>query len=266
MSGYVKMSRGWLDDEMFADAAYSERDVFIWMICEARYEDGRVSVNGRPMPVSRGQFYASIRFMAEKFKWSKDRVTRHLKRLEAWGKIRTDTRTGQYLITVCNYSRYQDRKDTPKDSNKDGYEDGDKDTPKDKQEEIQEIQEKKEEGGAPASDPAFEKFWEAYPRQRRGSKEKARKAYLRALSRASPEEIHAACEAYAASDEVRRGFAKGCEAWLNDDRWTVDYAAKQGGNDGRSKNGNHGNQAALGGKSERARRAAYAGLGLTPDE
>ena len=28
--------------------------------------------------------------------------------------------------------------------------------------------------------------------------------------------------AYAASNEVRRGFAKGAAAWLNDDRWATD--------------------------------------------
>lgn len=265
MSGYVKMSRGWLDDEMFQDAPYSERDAWAWMICEANWQDGRVSVNGRPVTIKRGQFCSSFRFMSRKFKWSPNKVIRFIERLKEWGVIKTSTEHGENLITICNYSKYQDKKNSDGTENETPPEQH-RNTGEYKLEENQEIQEKKEEGGAPANDPAFEKFWEAYPRQRRGSKEKARKAYLRALSRASPEEIHAACEAYAASDEVRRGFAKGCEAWLNDDRWTVDYSAKQGGNDGRSKNGNHGNQATLGGKSERARRAAYAGLGLTPDE
>ncbi|MGI9345551.1 MAG: hypothetical protein ACR2PW_04720 [Gammaproteobacteria bacterium] len=33
-----------------------------------------------------------------------------------------------------------------------------------------------------------------------------------------------AVRSYAASAEVAQGYAKGAEAWLNDDRWRVDYS------------------------------------------
>jgi hypothetical protein len=82
----------------------------------------------------------------------------------------------------------------------------------------------------------FETFWEIYPRQRRGSKDKARKAWQRACRRSPPTEIIEGTRAYAASDEVARGFAKGAEAWLNDDRWTHDYS-KQGEKNGKSNHG-----------------------------
>jgi hypothetical protein len=66
----------------------------------------------------------------------------------------------------------------------------------------------------------FLKFWEAYPRQRRGNKDKAFQAWSNACERAKPEEILSGLNAYARSDEVAKGFAKGAQAWLNDDRWT----------------------------------------------
>jgi uncharacterized protein YdaU (DUF1376 family) len=72
----------------------------------------------------------------------------------------------------------------------------------------------------------FEEMWVIFPRQRRGSKDKAKIAYKVAVGRASPEEIYSGVLAYASSDEVARGFAKGCAAWLNDDRWTSDYSVK----------------------------------------
>jgi hypothetical protein len=72
----------------------------------------------------------------------------------------------------------------------------------------------------------FDKFWILFPRQRRGNREKVYKTFQRAIARASPEEIIAATERYAASDEVQRGYAKGAEAWLNDDRWTFDYTVQ----------------------------------------
>lgn len=235
---FYKMERGWLDSPMWGEEAYSKREAFEWMIGEAAWDDNKVVAmpNGKPLRLKRGQVYASIRFMARKFQWSENKVIRYLEFLAVWGAIETQTNTGQTVITICNYSKYQDGGNTgeyrDEHANGNALGDADGNTGEYKQQETQETLRKKEEGnaGAFASDPAFEKFWEIYPRQRRGSKEKARKAYVRALSRASPDEIHAACEAYAASDEVARGFAKGCEAWLNDDRWTVDYTQKGTGN------------------------------------
>lgn len=73
---------------------------------------------------------------------------------------------------------------------------------------------------------SFEEFWTNYPNQRKGSKQKTFKAYLKAIERDSPMNILAGCMSYAISDEVERGFAKGAEAWLNDDRWLNNYNMK----------------------------------------
>lgn len=74
----------------------------------------------------------------------------------------------------------------------------------------------------------FEEFWELYPRQRRGNKQKAYKAYIRVIKekRATSENLLIAVNKYSNSDEVKRGFAKGCEAWLNDDRFNTNYDVK----------------------------------------
>ena len=65
----------------------------------------------------------------------------------------------------------------------------------------------------------FESFWDNFPRQRRGSRDKAFTAYQIALTRTTEEKLHAAVIRYSASSDVQRGFAKGAAAWLNDDRW-----------------------------------------------
>lgn len=68
-------------------------------------------------------------------------------------------------------------------------------------------------------------FWEKFPRQRRGNKNGAWKAWKKALreNRATEEEIINGVSRYADSDEVARGYAKGAAAWLNDDRWGNSY-------------------------------------------
>lgn len=72
----------------------------------------------------------------------------------------------------------------------------------------------------------FSEFWEIFPRQRRGNKEKARRAYKRATDRDSEGNILEGLKKYCESDEVANGYGKGAEAWLNDDRWKNDYSTK----------------------------------------
>ncbi len=69
----------------------------------------------------------------------------------------------------------------------------------------------------------FPVFWKHFPTQRKGSRSKALTAYRAAIKRDSEASIIKGLMGYLRSDEVARGFAKGAAAWLNDDRWTIDY-------------------------------------------
>ena len=71
----------------------------------------------------------------------------------------------------------------------------------------------------PQKEVMFEQFWAAYPKQRAGAKDKALSALV------------SKAQEYAQSNEVARGYAKGAQAWLNDDRFLQDYKpAAAGGN------------------------------------
>lgn len=74
----------------------------------------------------------------------------------------------------------------------------------------------------------FEEFWKTYPKQRAGSKEKAYKAYCKVIQqkKITVDKLQEVCAKYAHSDEVKRGFAKGCAAWLNDERFNTEYTVK----------------------------------------
>lgn len=67
----------------------------------------------------------------------------------------------------------------------------------------------------------FEEFWKEYPKQRAGSKEKAYTSYCKAIdkNKITTEKLLEVVKRYAVSKEVREGYAKGCAAWLNDDRF-----------------------------------------------
>lgn len=71
----------------------------------------------------------------------------------------------------------------------------------------------------------FELFWSLYPNQRKGNKDKANNAYCRVLkeNRCTKEKLLESVKKYSVSKTVKDGYAKGCEAWLNDDRFNWHY-------------------------------------------
>ena len=90
---------------------------------------------------------------------------------------------------------------------------------------INTLEEKETKGVVGEKEP-FDEFWAVYPKQRIGNKDKARAAFVQAVKRTgkTPQEITDKAAEYAASEEVARGFAKGAQAWLNDDRFLRNYA------------------------------------------
>lgn len=76
-----------------------------------------------------------------------------------------------------------------------------------------------------AEQTKFEEFWRLYPKQRAGSKSKALQSYIKVLreKRATEEKLLTSVVKYANSIEVSKGYAKGCQAWLNDDRFNNEY-------------------------------------------
>lgn len=98
-------------------------------------------------------------------------------------------------------------------------------TLEEKEKESEQEQEITEKGVVGEKEP-FADFWAVYPKQRIGNKDKARAAFVQAVKRTgkTPQEITDKAAEYAASEEVARGFAKGAQAWLNDDRFLRNYA------------------------------------------
>lgn len=121
MSGFFFMHRGWMENELFDGEPYCERSAWCWLIENAAWKETKVRVKGETIPLERGQLCFSQRFMAQKWGWSKSRVDRFLKRLNAEKMISICSKSGatagqgtgqgQSIVTVCNYRHYQDKRD-----------------------------------------------------------------------------------------------------------------------------------------------------------
>lgn len=115
--GYYTMARGWQEAEIFGNDEYSTRDAWVWLIEAAAWKPAKARIKGQTIELQRGQLCFSQRFMADKWRWSKSRVDRFLKRLVAESMISSCAKTGataghpagqgQAIITICNYDKYQ---------------------------------------------------------------------------------------------------------------------------------------------------------------
>lgn len=118
MSGfYVK--RGYRNHPLFSGEKYTRAEAWLWLIENAAWKDQKVNIGGKTIIINRGQLSYSFRFMAEAWEWSIAKVQRFTTRLKTDTMIDTHTDTGQIIITICNYNKYQTRKsksDTPSDT------------------------------------------------------------------------------------------------------------------------------------------------------
>lgn len=231
MSWYA-MKRGWMDSPVFADEPYTEREAWEWIISEASYDGKKkFNISGFPEQLPMGCLSFSYSFLAKAWKWNKAKVCRVLKRYEEWGMIETEMKRQQSVVKVLNYTKYQPNKNDIETVN-DTEVKRKTERKCNKHKEVKEVEEVKEDITpiSPLKEmECFEDFWIMFPRQRRGNKEKAEIAYRKAIkeNRATEKEIIDGVRKYQGSDEVQRGYAKGAAAWLNDDRWSVDYTVTQ---------------------------------------
>lgn len=106
-AGFVKAYRTRFNHELFRNEKWCRGFAWDWMVAEAAWKEHRVSINGKTVTLRRGQFTSSFRYMAERFDWSKSSVERFINRLKTDAMIGTATETGQLVISICNYEKYQ---------------------------------------------------------------------------------------------------------------------------------------------------------------
>lgn len=111
----------WMSNEPF-----DVRSAWIDLLLSCNHHDKKIMFDGKPFVITRGQYMTSIRKLSEKWGWSKDRVTRYLNVLEQENMIRRDSDSRRTVLTIVNYSVYQDLTDTNKDTDKDTGKDTDK--------------------------------------------------------------------------------------------------------------------------------------------
>jgi hypothetical protein len=110
--GYVLIARGLLTHPRFKPRGpLTQFEAWYWLIESAAYAPHDVTItsgrNRLTVCLEPGQLTYSIRYLAAAWRWSDKRVQRFLGALQLDRSVTTQTTTGQTVITLCNWAKYQ---------------------------------------------------------------------------------------------------------------------------------------------------------------
>jgi hypothetical protein len=225
--GYYRMRRGWTENRLFRGEPFCRAAAWCWLIGEAVHAGRELEVAGRTIVLQRGQLSHSLRFLAAAWSWEIGRVQRFTSALATDSMIDIATDSGQMVITICNYDKYQLRPTEPiqgsiqlpiqeeaatrfknqKDSSSGS---------KEPSEGSLRSQRAREPAASARILADFAEWWGAYPHQ--VGKPAAARAYAAALARAGPAEMLGGLRRYVAAKPPDRQWLNPA-TFLNQDRW-----------------------------------------------
>jgi len=130
--GWIKLHRKIQDNMLWNDSeSFDRRSAWIDLIMMANVKDKEIMYRGQCIKIKRGQVYTSVRKLAARWHWSRDKVNRFIKTLIKAHMIEKDNRTqSATLLTLVKYDDFQSRTDSNKATNKSTHKDSDKATDK----------------------------------------------------------------------------------------------------------------------------------------
>lgn len=239
-AGWISIDRALLDHNIVGLLKHNgstNHKVFVfwvWLLCNARFEDGEILANGKMVKVARGQYYGSLRFMSDKTGLSVKEIRNILKVLKMGTAINVEKGTGQTMITILKYNDYQrlDRKKGTgkKDDRGTGraqqghskgtkYNKGNKDNNKEADLFEEEIEVKK-------TIKHFDDFWEIYP-AKKGKLEAHRKYKIAVRDHTTEDLILKAVRKYA-EKVTGTNYIKNPSTWLHQGCYEDEYDNSDG--------------------------------------
>lgn len=116
--GWILLYRSIRDSWIWESKPFDPARAWIDLILDANHDDGKVFTGRSLIKIKRGQDLVSVRSLAERWGWNKDKVANFLHLLESDNMIRLNSTAGKTLLTIVNYGNFQNRSDTSKDKNK----------------------------------------------------------------------------------------------------------------------------------------------------
>lgn len=105
--GYIKLFRKLLDNPKWTAEPFSRAQAWIDLLFLANYKDSYFRVRGIKVEIPRGCLGHSLSTLADRWKWSKNKVIRYLNELEMDTQIEQQKDNLTTRIKIINYDLYQ---------------------------------------------------------------------------------------------------------------------------------------------------------------
>lgn len=108
-NAYLPLKRRYFKHWIWTDPeAFCKRAAWLDLMQMARFDPapGKQVINGQLVVYQRGQIPASQRYLAQRWKWSKTKVSNFINRLKEEGMIEAQDAGGTTIITLLNYDKH----------------------------------------------------------------------------------------------------------------------------------------------------------------
>lgn len=106
-NGYIYLQRKIQDCWIWQNEVFSRGQAWIDLLLLAEWKDRKKRIGNDLVTVKRGSFHLSILILADRWKWSRNRVRRFLAILEEDGMITTERTPYGTTVTIVKYEDYQ---------------------------------------------------------------------------------------------------------------------------------------------------------------
>ena len=107
MEGWISIHRKITENPMYFSESFTRMQAWIDMLIITNHTEGYFYVRGNKVIVNRGQIGFGSTKLAERWRWSRGKVTRFLNELEKEGQIVQQKNNVTSLISIVNYDSYQ---------------------------------------------------------------------------------------------------------------------------------------------------------------
>lgn len=118
MSGWIKLHRSIVDHPLWLSEPFTWGQAWTDILLNANYAPGSFYVRKQEVKLERGQLAWSELTMADRWKWSRGKVRRFLAELEKQGMITQHKTRLTSVVTITNYSDFQDGEDSKQKSHR----------------------------------------------------------------------------------------------------------------------------------------------------
>ena len=113
--GWVKLHRKIIDNPYWQSEPFTRGQAWVDLLLMANHKPGFVRKQGVRVDISPGDIGMSETELAARWQWSRGKVRRFVEELEVDGMVErknTETDRRKLIISICNYSKYQDQSST----------------------------------------------------------------------------------------------------------------------------------------------------------